>query len=222
MNKNLGARDRNKLGEYLDSIRDIERRIQMAEQKSKETVMPAMDKPIGVPTEFEDHAKLMIDLQILAFQADLTRVSTLMFAHEESNRSYRSIGIPDGHHSVTHHQYDPDKIAKTTRINELHVKTFAYYLDRMRSTQDGDGSLLDHSMVLYGSSIDDGNIHTHDTLPLVLVGSANGKIKGNRLMVYPKETPMNNMLLGMMDAAGVKVEKFGDSTGELPNFTGLS
>jgi len=169
-----------------------------------------------VPAEFEDHAKLMMDLQTIAFQADLTRVITFMMAREGSDRSYRQIGISDGHHPLTHHQNDPEKIEKVTQINTYHVKMLAYYLEKLRSTQDGDGSLLDHSLVLYGSSICDGNAHTHHDLPLVLVGGAAGQLKGGRHLRYPKETPMNNLLLTMLDKAKVPVpEKLGDSTGEL-------
>jgi len=175
-----------------------------------------IERPAGVPAEFEDHAKLMMDLQAIAFQADLTRVITFMMAREGSDRSYRQIGISDGHHPLTHHQNDPEKIEKVTQINTYHVKMLAYYLEKLRSTQDGDGSLLDHSMVLYGSSICDGNAHTHHDLPLVLVGGAAGQLKGGRHLRYPKETPMNNLLLTILDKAKVPVpEKLGDSTGEL-------
>ncbi len=213
MKTGLGMRDKNKLAEYLDAIRDIERRIQLAEAQNNKFKMPLVEKPSGIPDEFDDHAKLMIDLQVLAFQADLTRVGTLMLAREGSNRPYKQVGVSDGHHSVTHHQNDPDKIAKTIKINELHVKTFAYYVEKMKSTQDGDGTLLDHSLLLYGSSISDGNKHSHDDLPLVMVGNANGGVKGGRHVAYAAETPMNNLLLTMLDKAGVKTDKFGDSTG---------
>ena len=214
MKVGLGARDKGKLTEYLDAIRDIERRIQLAEAQNANFKMPLMDKPVGIPDDFDEHAKLMIDLQVIAFQADLTRVGTLMIAREGSNRSYKQVGVPDGHHSVTHHQQDPEKIAKTIKINEVHVKTFAYYVEKMKNTPDGDGSLLDHSLLLYGSSINDGNAHTHHDLPLVLVGSAGGSVKGGRHIAYPVETPMNNLLLTMLDKAGVRTDKFGDSTGE--------
>jgi hypothetical protein len=214
MKTGLGTRDKGKLTEYLDAIRDIERRIQLAEAQNANFKMPLMDKPTGIPDEFDDHAKLMIDLQVIAFQADLTRVGTLMIAREGSNRPYKQVGVADGHHSVTHHQNDPDKIAKTIKINEVHVKTFAYYVEKMKSTADGDGTLLDHSMLLYGSSINDGNKHSHDDLPLVLVGAANGQVKGGRHIAYPAETPMNNLLLTMLDKAGVQTEKFGDATGK--------
>jgi hypothetical protein len=219
MKSGLGARDKGKLSEYLDAIRDIERRIQLAEAQNGKFKMPVMDKPSGIPDDFDEHAKLMIDLQVIAFQADLTRIGTFMIAREGSNRSYKQVNVPDGHHSVTHHQNDPEKISKTTKINEVHVKTFAYFVEKMKSTPDGDGSLLDHSMMLYGSSINDGNRHTHDDLPLVLVGGANGQIKGGRHLAYPNETPMNNLLIGMLDKAGVKTEKFGDATGEIDHLS---
>lgn len=217
----LGARDNRKLNEYLEGIRDIERRIQKAEQQSATMKMPVLERPAGIPEEFEDHAKLMSDLLVIAFQTDMTRIVTFMLAREGSNRAYRSLGISDGHHSVTHHQNDPQKIAKTIKINELHVKTFAYLLEKMRSTPDGDGSLLDHSAILYGSSISDGNAHTHHDLPLVLVGGAAGQIKGGRHLRYPKETPMNNLLVTMLDKAGVPLERLGDSTGKVENISGV-
>jgi len=213
MKSGLGSRDKNKLAEYLDGIRDIERRIQLAEAQNASFKMPLMDKPVGIPDDFDVHARLMIDLQVLAFQADLTRVGTFMIAREGSNRPYRQIGVPDGHHSVTHHQLDPEKIEKTIKINEYHVKTFAYYVEKMKNTQDGDGSLLDHSLLLYGSSINDGNRHTHDDLPLVMVGSANGQVKGGRHIAYKEETPMNNVLMTVLQKGGVQTEKFGDATG---------
>jgi hypothetical protein len=212
----LGPRDRGKLTEYLDSIRDIERRIQKAEEQNASMRTPVMERPAGVPPEFEDHAKLMIDLQVIAFQADLTRVITFMIGREGSNRSYRQIGISDGHHSITHHQNDPEKIEKVTQIDGYHVKLFAYYLDKLQSARDGEGTLLDHSLILYGSSICDGNKHTHHDLPLALVGGAAGQVKGGRHIRFAEETPMNNLLLTILDKAKVPLpEKLGDSTGEL-------
>jgi Protein of unknown function (DUF1552) len=211
----LGKQDRTKLDEYLEGIRDIERRIQKAEEQSASMKLPVMERPESIPDTFEDHAKLMSDLMVLAFQTDMTRVISFMMAREGSNRSYRSIGISDGHHSVTHHQNDPEKIAKTVKIDELHVRSFAYLVEKMAAAPDGDGSLLDHSMLLYGSSISDGNQHTHHDLPLVLVGGGSGKIKGGRHIRYAKETPMNNLLVSMLDKAGVHAEKLGDSTGKL-------
>ena len=186
METNLGARDRGKLTEYLDSIRDVERRIQKAEEQNAGMKVPVIERPAGVPADFEEHAKLMMDLQVIALQADLTRVITFMIGREGSNRSYRQIGISDGHHSITHHQNDPEKIEKVTQIDTYHVKLFAYYLDKLQSTRDGEGSLLDHSLILYGSSICDGNAHTHHDLPLVLVGGAAGQVKGGRHMKFPE------------------------------------
>lgn len=215
LNGSLAASDRVKLNEYTDAIRDIERRIQKAEQQNATMKLPLMERPTAVPEEFEDHVKMVMDLQVLAFQTDMTRVITLMMAREGSNRPYRNIGISDGHHNLTHHQNDAEKIAKVTRINEVHVKMFAYLLDRLKATPDGDGNLLDHSMILYGSSISDGNLHTHHDLPIVLAGGGAGQVKGNRHLIFPKDTPLNNLLVSMLDKAGVPVEKFGDSTGKL-------
>jgi hypothetical protein len=215
----LGARDKNKLSEYLDGIRDIERRIQKAEEQSATMQLPVMERPSNIPDEFEEHAKLMSDLMVIAYQTDMTRVVTFMLAREGSNRSYRSIGIADGHHSVTHHQNDPEKIAKTMKIDELHTRTFAYLVDRMDKTPDGDGTLLDHSMIVYGSSIGDGNVHTHHDLPLVLVGGASAGVKGGRHIRYDAETPMNNLLVTMLSKAGVPVDHLGDSTGQLTHLS---
>ncbi len=215
----LGARDRGKLDEYLEAIRDIERRIQKAEEQSATLQVPAMARPSGVPDTFEEHCKLMMDLQVIAFQADLTRVVTFMMAREGSNRSYRSIGVADGHHSVTHHQNDKEKIEKVAKINTRHAEMFAYLLDKMRATPDGDGNLLDHSMLVYGSSISDGNAHTHVDLPLVLAGGAGAQVKGGRHVRYAKETPMTNLLMTMLDKVGVQPEKIGDSTGKVTHLS---
>lgn len=216
----LGASDRGKLSEYLDSIRDIERRIQKAEQQSADLKLPPLERPASMPETFEEQAKLMTDLQILAFQTDMTRVSTFMFGHAGSNRSYRAIGISDGHHSISHHQNDPEKIAKVALIDAHLVKTFSYYVSRLKATPDGDGTLLDHSLILYGSSLGDANIHTHHDLPTVLVGGT-GMITGGRHLRYPKETPLNNLFLNMLDYAGVHTDGFGDSTGRLNYLTGV-
>ena len=211
----LGARDKSKLDEYLEGIRDIERRIQKAEQQSASMKVPLMERPTAIPDEFVDHAKLMSDLMVIAFQTDMTRVVSFMMAREGSNRSYRTIGVADGHHSVTHHQNDPDKIAKTTQINTLHGQSFSYLLDRLKATPDGDGTLLDHSLILYGSSISDGNAHTHHDLPLILAGGGSVNVKGGRHLRYKEETPMNNLLVTMLDKAGVPAETLGDATGKL-------
>jgi hypothetical protein len=217
----LGARDKSKLDEYLEGIRDIERRIQKAEEQSATMKLPVIERPTSIPDEFEDHARLMSDLMVIAFQTDMTRVVTFMMAREGSNRSYRSIGVSDGHHSVTHHQNDPEKVEKTMKIDELHTKAFAYLVEKMNATPDGDGSLLDHSMLLYGSSICDGNAHTHHDLPLVLVGGAAGQIKGGRHIRYAPETPMNNLLVTMLDKAGVHAETLGDATGKVDQLSGV-
>ena len=210
----LGTRDRGKLSEYLDSIRDIERRIQKAELQSAQTNI-AMARPDATPESFEEHAKLMIELQAIAYQTDMTRVITFMLGRAGSNRPYRSIGISDGHHSLTHHMNDKEKIEKVAQIDAHLVKMFAAYLEKMKSTPDGaGGTLLDNLMVCYGSSLGDGNIHTHHDLPIALVA---GKrfFKGNRHVKYAPETPLNNLFLNLFDAAQVPCENFGDSTGRL-------
>ena len=218
----LGASDRGKLSEYLDAIRDIERRIQKAEEQNATSKLPIMERPTSIPEAFSDHARLMMDLMVVAYQTDMTRVISCMIAREGSNRSYRSIGVPDGHHSMTHHDGDPVKIEKVVKINHLHAQTFAYLVEKMRSTPDGDGSLLDHSMILYGSSLSDGNRHTHDELPLVLVGGGCGKIKGGRHLRFPKETPMNNLLLTLLFKAGLHPSsKLGDSNGFIEHLTNV-
>ncbi|MDX2030797.1 MAG: DUF1552 domain-containing protein [Blastocatellia bacterium] len=214
----LGAGDRAKLNEYADAVRDIERRIQRAEQQNASMQLPVMERPSAVPDEFEDHVRLVMDLQVLAWQSDLTRVITLMMAREGSNRPYRNIGISDGHHNITHHQNDADKIARVTKINEVHVKLFSHLLSRMKATPDAGGNLLDNSLVLYGSSLSDGNLHTHHDLPIVLAGGGGGQVRGNRHIAYPIETPLNNLLLSMLDKAGVPLDKLGDSTGRLDCF----
>jgi hypothetical protein len=213
----IPSSDRNKLSEYLEAIRDIERRIQKAEEQNAKFKLPVMERPPSAPEGFEEHAKLMTDLQVIAFQTDMTRVITFMLGRAGSNRSYRSIGIADGHHSITHHQNDPEKIAKVARIDAHLVETFSYFLAKLKSTRDGDGSLLDHSLIVYGSSLSDANAHTHHDLPIVLAGGGCGHLKGGRHLRYAKDTPMNNLLVGMLDKANVPVEHFGDSTGRLPN-----
>lgn len=211
----LGSTDRNKLTEYLEAIRDVERRIQKAEQQNATMKIPVIERPGAVPEVFEDHAKLMMDLQVLAFQTDLTRVITYVPAREGSNRSYREIGVSDGHHSITHHQNDAEKIENVAKIDHLLVKNFAYLLERLKATPDGDGNLLDHSMIVYGSGTADGNRHTHHDLPVVLAGGGASQIKGGRHLRFPTETPLNNLYLNILDKTGVPVDNFGDSTGRL-------
>jgi hypothetical protein len=182
------------------------------------TQLPHMERPSSIPDDYEQYSKLMIDMQVIAWQTDMTRVASFMLGRDGSNRAYREIGISDGHHSISHHQGDAERLEKLIKIDELHVSMFAYLLKRLKETQDGDGTLLDHSLVVFGSSLSESNIHTHDDLPIVLAGNANGQVKGNRHLVYPKETPLNNLFLNMFDFAGVPhVEEFGDSKGRLTN-----
>jgi uncharacterized protein DUF1552 len=218
LQRGLGARDGAKISEYLDAIRDVERRIQKAEEQSGRD-LPLVDRPAGVPPSFQEHATLMFDLLLLAFQTDMTRVSTFMMGREVSGRSYPEIGVPDSHHPVSHHQNDPEKLARLGKINLFHIQQFATFVEKMRTTPDGDGSLLDHAMLLYGSGISDSNIHMHDNLPLVLVGGGAGQIRGGRHLRYPKDTPVANLFLNMLDKLGVPAESIGDSTGKLPYLT---
>jgi len=210
----LGVGDKRKLEEYLESVRDIERRIQLAESQNVE--LPHIERPGAIPEDYLHYTKLMIDMQVVAWQTDMTRVASLMLGRDGSNRAYREIGISDGHHSISHHQGDQERLDKLIKIDELHVSMFAYLLEKLKATPDGDGTLLDHALVLFGSSISESNIHTHDDLPIVLAGRASGRLKGNRHLAYAKETPLNNLFLSTFDLAGVPhVEGFGDSTGRL-------
>ena len=212
---NMGANDKHKLDEYMTSVRDIERRIQKMEKGNGEAqALPAFARPAGVPDGFEDHSRMMIDLMVLAAQADLTRVNTFMLARETSSRSYPEIGVPDGHHPLSHHGNDPEKLAKLAKINTLHMEQVAYYMKRMGETKEGDGTLLDHTMLLAGASLADPNAHTHRDLPTIVAG---GLVKGGRHIRAPKDTPMTNMMLAMMDRLDVHVETLGDSNGRLPD-----
>jgi hypothetical protein len=214
----LGGGDKRKLEEYLEAVRDIERRIQRAEEQSATLRLPNIDRPRAVPDDYAQYTSLMIDMQVMAWQTDMTRVASFMLGRDGSNRAYREIGISDGHHSISHHQGDPEKVEKLIKIDELHVGMFAYLLKKLKETPDGEGTLLDHSMVLFGSSISESNIHTHDDLPIVLAGGASGRLQGNRHLVYPRETPLNNLFLNMFDMAGLPhIDGFGDSTGRLTN-----
>jgi len=210
----LGATDQLKVNEYLDAIRDVEHRIQTVEAQS-DRKLPKLERPAGVPETFTEHARMMFDLQVLAYQTDLTRVITFMVGREFGGRTYQEIGIPEGYHALTHHQYNAEKMAKVIQIQTYHARHFAYYLEKLRSTPDGDGSLLDHMVVLYGGGISDGNSHLHDNLPVALVGGASGQMKGGRHVRYAKETPMTNLLLSMLDVVGARQDKLGDSTGQL-------
>ena len=211
LRRDLGARDRNKLGEYLDAVRDIERRIQKAESQVDQP-LPEMAPPVGIPATFDDHAKLMFDLQVLAYQADLTRVITFMVSREFSSRTYPEIGVPEAHHPTSHHRNDPEKIAKLARVNAYHTTLLAYYLDRLQATSDGEGSLLDQMTLLYGCGLSDGQRHSSENLPVLLVG---GRLGGGRHLRYPGTTPMSNLHLTLMDSVGVPADNFGNSTGPL-------
>jgi hypothetical protein len=212
----LGIGDKRKLEEYLEAVRDIERRIQLTEEQNLTLAVPYLDRPGAVPDDYLQYTKLMVDMQVIAWQTDMTRVASLMLGRDGSNRAYREIGISDGHHSISHHQGDAERLDKLIKIDGLHVAMFAYLLKRLQETPDGDGTLLDHSLVLFGSSLCESNIHTHDDLPIVLAGTASGQVNGNRHLVYPKETPLNNLLLNMFDLAGLPhIDGFGDSTGRL-------
>ncbi|HWF12000.1 MAG TPA: DUF1552 domain-containing protein [Bryobacteraceae bacterium] len=209
----LGARDRSRVSEYLDNIREIERRIQKAEQQASTAVLP--ETPIGVPESFEEHAKLMYDLQALAYQADITRISTFMLARDLSQRTYPQVGVPEPHHATSHHGNNPATIAKLAKINTYHVTLLASFVERLKATPDGDGNLLDHTMILYGSSMSNPNEHNHFPLPLLLIGGGSGHLKGGRHVKFAERTPMSNMLLAVMDKSGIHMDKLGDSTGML-------
>jgi len=210
----LGNSDRSKLGEYLDSVREVEQRIQTAEKQDGESIeLP--DRPIGIPDSFEQHTKLMFDLQIMAFRADLTRVFSLIMARELSGRTYPMIGIPGQHHLISHHRDDAELMSQKARIDTYHVQMLAYLLEKMQATPDGDGSLLDHSLIMYGSGMGNGNLHRHSDLPVLLAGKLGGKFKTGYHYDYKADTPMANLLVTILDKAGVPIEKLGDSTGPL-------
>jgi hypothetical protein len=216
----LGAADRRKVDEYLTAVREIEQRIGKAE-KEKHVVLPEMEKPSGVPVAFSDYAKLMYDLQLLAFQTDTTRVSTLMIGREGSNRVYPEAGVPESHHPITHHRNIPEWVEKVTRINVFHAELFAYFLNRLKTTPDGDGSLLDHSLIVYGSGLSDGNQHVHADLPVVVAGRGDGSLKPGRHIAYSKGVPMTNLYLTVLDRVGVRPESIGDSTGRVEHLTDI-
>jgi uncharacterized protein DUF1552 len=211
----LGGADRGKIDQYLEAIRDVERRMQLAD-KQGDRDMPQIEGPAGAPEVFSEYFKLMTDLLVLAWQTDMTRVITFMMGHEMSGRAYPEVGFGDAHHPCTHHQGDPEKIEKTVKINTFHTKMLAYYFDKLRSTKDGDGSLLDHSLILYGAALSDANLHLYTDLPLLLMGGGVAGIKGGQHVRYAKRTPLTNLLLTMLDKANVTgVESLGDSTKRL-------
>jgi hypothetical protein len=214
LESNLGPSDRRKLDEYLSSIREVERQIERAE-KDNQQIDPHMDKPYGVPADFAEHFRMMSNMIAIAFQADQTRIVTFLMTREGSSRPYRELGIPDGHHPLTHHRSQPELMEKVRKINEYHVQQFASFVEKMKATKEGDGTLLDNSMIVYGAGLSDGNAHLHEDLPTIIAGRGGNYIKTGRRLLARKETPMCNLFLTMMDRMGVHVENFGDSTGRL-------
>ncbi len=215
----LGQVDRQKVDEYLTSVRELETRLARVEK------MPAVDLkgvrlPTGVPKDNREHIRLMFDVLALAFQTDSTRIATFVYANEGSTKSYKFIGVPEGHHDLSHHGKDPDKQAKIKKINVYHIEQFAYFLDKLRSIREGEGTVLDHSMIVYGSGISDGDRHNHDDLPILVAGKGSGTLKGGRHLVYPRNTPLNNLYLSMLDRVGAPTPALGDSTGPLPRLDG--
>ncbi len=213
LKRELGSTDREKVDHYLDSIREVERRIQKAEVSVRENPEPDLDRPVGVPDSYRDHARLMFDLQLLALQGDMTRIISFQLARETSNRTYNEIGISDPHHPLSHHGNDPGKIERMSKINAFHVSLFAEYLEKLAATPEGNGSLLDHSLILYGSGIGNPNVHDHTNLPILVAGGQAAGVKGNRHLRYDKPVPLANLHLTMLHKAGVKIDKFGDSDG---------
>jgi len=221
LRRELGSSDKSRLNEYLDSVREVERRIQKAEQQSQGNTLPDLERPATVPAVWEDHVKLMFDLQVLALQADVTRVITFQLARETSTRTYPQIGVPEPHHPVSHHTNDPEKLAKLAKINAHHVSLFAYLVDKLRATPDGDGSLLDHSIYMLGSGMGNPDIHNHTNLPIVLAGGRSAGIKGARHIKYEEATPLANLHLTLLDKVGVHLDDFVDSTGRVTDLEPL-
>jgi len=213
LQRQLGSADNRKMSDYLASLRDVERRIHKAEEQSSKE-LPEVAQPAGIPADFDSHVRLLYDLQLLAYQADLTRVITFMYGREQTARPYPQIGIPEPHHPLTHHQQNPEKMDKCAKIQRYHIALFAQYLEKLRNTPDGDGSLLDHVIIQFGSGISNSDRHTHGPLPTFLVGGGAGTLKGGRHLVYPEHTPLTNLQLTLLNKLGVPSEKLGDSTGQ--------
>jgi hypothetical protein len=212
----LGKRDQATLSDYLDSVREIERRIERANFDTTSSIeLPT--EPVGIPYNFEEHINIMYDMLVLAYQANITRVFTYMVAREESNKTYPQVGVHDGHHATSHHQNLPEKIEKLVKIQSYHATLFARFLGKLKATPDGDGTLLDHSVLLYGSNMSNSNLHNHFPLPNVVAGGACGKLQGGRHLRYEDHTPMANLLLSLLDKSGIPMPNLGDSTGELVN-----
>ena len=216
LQRKLGPGDRSKVSQYLETVREVERRIQKAEAETANNLMPDLDRPVGVPAAYADHARLMFDLQVLALQGDVTRVITFQLARETSTRTYPEIGVPDAHHPTTHHGNNPEKLAKVAKINAFHVSLFAYFLEKLKATPDGNGSLLDHSVYLYGSGIGNPNIHDHVNLPILVAGGGAGKMKGGRHIRYKEPAPLANLHQTLLDKVGVHLDAFADSSGKIP------
>jgi hypothetical protein len=215
LQRKLGPADRAKVGEYLDTVREVERRIQKAEADTADKPLPDLDRPLGVPAAYADHARLMFDLQVLALQGDITRVTTFQLARETSNRTYPEVGVSDPHHPLSHHGNDPEKIARMAKINAFHVSLFAYFLGRLQATPEGNGTLLDHSLLLYGSGIGNPNVHDHTNLPILVAGGAAAGMKGGRHLRYQTPTPLANLHLTLLDKVGVRLDSFADSNGKM-------
>ena len=215
LGQTLGPADRAKVDQYLDAVRDVERRIQRAERDVAEKPLPDLDRPVGVPASYADHARLMFDLQVLAMQGDVTRVITFQLARETSNRAYPEVGVSDPHHPWSHHGNDPEKIARMAKINQFHVSLFAEFLAKLKATKEGNGTLLDHSLYLYGSGMGNPNVHDHTNLPIIVAGGAAGGMKGGRHVRFEKPTPLANLHLTLLDKVGVRLDKFADSDGKL-------
>ena len=221
LQKKLGRADNRKVDDYLTSLRDVERRIQKAEEQSA-NALPDVLQPAGIPSVFEEHVRLLYDLQLLAYQSDLTRVVTFMYGREQTGRPYPQIGVPEPHHPVTHHQNNPAKMEKCTRIQRHHLALFAEYLEKLRNTPDGDGTLLDHTILLYGAGISNSDRHTHGPLPTLLLGGGAWGLKGGRHIVFPEHTPLTNLQLTLLNKLGVPAEKLGDSNGQFRELSELS
>lgn len=219
LNKKLGADDKAKVNQYLDTVREVERRIQKAESETASGSARDLDRPLGVPAAYADHAKLMFDLQVLALQSDVTRVITFQLARETSTRTYPEIGVSDPHHPLTHNAGDPEKLARVAIINQFHVSLFSYFLGKLQATPDGDGSLLDHTTYLYGSGMGNGDIHDHVNLPILVAGGT--RHKGGRHIQYKEAAPLANVHLTLLDKAGVRIDKFADSNGNVPELMTL-
>jgi len=215
LKRDLGPGDRTRVEGYLEAVRDVERRIQRAERDVDENPLPDLDRPVGVPAAYADHARLMFDLQVLALQGDVTRVITFQLARETSNRTYPEVGVSDPHHPLSHHGNDPAKIARMAKINAFHVSLFAEFLGKLAVTKDGNGSLLDHSLYLYGSGMGNPNVHDHANLPVIVAGGAAGGMRGGRHIRFDKPTPLANLHLTLLDKAGVRLDKFADSNGKV-------